>query len=1398
MTSSGLPNVNVDGMVAAAAARTPDAPAVTAGDVTLTYAELADRARPLARHLASLGVGPDVLVGVYLDRSVDMVVALLAVARAGGAYLPLDPDVPAPRTAFMLADTGAPVVLTSSALAGSLPASAGCVVVCVDRCPPALADPPAVPVAHAPRDLAYLIYTSGSTGKPKGVEVPHRALANLLMSMAERPGIGSDDVLVAVTTLSFDMAAPDVWLPLVTGAHLVVAPRQVIVDPTSLSALLDDAGATVMQATPAMWRMLVDAGWKGRPGMKALSGGDVLSPSLAAALLARGVDLWNLYGPTETTIWSTVSHVGAEARPTIGRPIANTDVHVLGPDLRPVAPGDAGELCIGGAGLARGYLRRPELTAERFVAHPFRPGARLYRTGDVARWPRGGDIELLGRLDEQVKVRGFRVECAEVEAALEADPRVRSAVVVARDDRLVAYVVPDAARVDTAAARVAEWQQVWDAAQRRRATDIIDPTFDTSAWISSSTGDPIPREEMVEAVAATVARVRALEPKRVLELGCGTGLLLWRLAPHCQAYVGTDLSPATVAVLEDRLRRAEVDNVSLLAREAVDFTGVPDEPFDVVLADSVVQSFPTVDYFRRVLAQAVAHVGEGGAVVIGDVRSLPLLPAFHASVGRHDERELVLDPAFFTVAAAELPRVTHVDVLLKRAVHHNELSRFRYDVILHVGEPPAVVTMPRWLDWSGDALTVATLGRLLEGPTCEGLGVIGIPNGRVEPSGVDPEALWSLGDRLGYAVECSWLAADEGGAFDVAFWRDRPGTRPVVDFPGPGDVGDRPLANDPLAGMSGAELAGELRAALRRSLPEYMVPSVIVALDALPLTPNGKVDRRALPDPAPSRVGTSSPPRSAAERALVAIWSDVLGLDDVGVDENFFDVGGHSLLAVRVMSRVRTALGVDVSLRTMFDQPTVAALARAVEGAGRTDSSAAPAIAPRPPGLDAELPLTFGQEALWFLDQLVPDNPFYNVPSAYHLTGPLNVGMLTTALTEIVGRHESLRTTFGSARGRPFQRVHPAAAVTLEVEDLRSLQSRAADEEGRRRAREEASQPFDLAAGPLFRARLLRLTADDDVLLLTTHHIVFDGWSAGVLLRELSALYGGSALAPLPVQYPDFAVWQRRWLAGDVLARLLDHWEVRLRGAPVAPEVPTDHPRPPVPSYRGRVERFRIGAPTVAQLRDLGRGHGATLYMTLLAAFDVVLAVLARRDDIVVGGTTAGRVRAELEDLVGFFVNPLVLRTDLSGDPPFVDVLARVRATVLDAFDHQDAPFEKLVERLRPPRDLSRHPLFQVAFELQEDQPGPAALGGTIAVADLGGPTGAAYGGEVTARLDLELFVSAQADGGLDANLAYAVDLYEPATMARLVDGYRRVLDAVVADPLLRISTLTALLGPWR
>ncbi|HEU0052513.1 MAG TPA: condensation domain-containing protein, partial [Longimicrobium sp.] len=600
---------------------------------------------------------------------------------------------------------------------------------------------------------------------------------------------------------------------------------------------------------------------------------------------------------------------------------------------------------------------------------------------------------------------------------------------------------------------------------------------------------------------------------------------------------------------------------------------------------------------------------------------------------------------------------------------------------------------------------------------------------------------------------------------------------------------DRPGDKRLVAYVVGSVEVDGLRAHLGQSLPEYMVPRAIVAMDRLPLNANGKVDRKALPAPEYGAAEeTYVAPRTPVEEVLAGTWAEVLGVERVGVEDHFFELGGHSLLATRVAARVRAVFGVELPLRSVFERSVLSELAAEIERL-RGTGAAADAEAITPAAREGDLPVTFAQERLWFVDALDPGSPAYAIPFSYRITGALDDDALRRALTELVRRHEPLRTTLPTVDGVPVQRIAPPPSdFDLPVADLRHLPEGERRAEAGRLATESSRHRFDLARGPLFRASLVRVSDDEHRLLLNLHHAVGDGWSLGVLLEELSALYGAFSrgeASPLPepaLQYADFAVWQREQLRGEVLDRQIGYWKERLAGAPALLELPTDRPRPPVESHRGAVERLVVAPGLSAEVHALARREGATLFMVLLAALDVVLGRLAGQEDVVVGTPIAGRTRAETERMVGLFLNSLALRTDLSGDPSFRELLGRVRESTLSAYAHQDLPFERVLEEVRPERSLAHAPVFQVMLNLLNFQH-DAFRGEGLEVAGAGP-------GEVSSKFDLTLYVG-ERDGGIDVSLVYAADLLDAPRMRELLAQLEGVLRQAAAAPETRVAELS-------
>ncbi|MFI0980562.1 amino acid adenylation domain-containing protein [Streptomyces sp. NPDC021093] len=1045
-TAVEVPGLTFPGLFEAQVARTPDAVAVVFGDLEVSYAELDGRANRLARLLVARGVGPERIVALALPRSVELVVALLAVLKAGGAYLPIDTKYPADRIAYMLQDARPALLLTVGSVGESvLGAGVEHLMLDDEQTVEELASCAASAVTDAQRPApvslahpAYVIYTSGSTGRPKGVVVSHAGVASLAAQYIRAARTGARSRVLQFSSPSFDAHVPEVLMALGAGAALVVVPAEELLPGPELERLVGAHRVTHLAAPPSVLSVLSPGALSGVGTL--IAGGEALSEELIR-IWSPGRTMINAYGPTECTVCVTMTGpLEGVGVPPIGRPNFNARVYVLDEGLQPVPPGVAGELYIAGAGLARGYLGRPGTTAERFVADPFGPaGSRMYRSGDLVRWRGDGELEYVGRADQQVKVRGFRIELGEIESVLTGHDSVARAVVTVREDqpgdrRIVAYVTP----------------------------------------------------------ATTEGKV----DEQTLRTFCG------------------------------------------------------------------------------------------------------------------------------------------------------------------------------------------------------------------------------------------------------------------------------------------------------QSLPEFMVPSGVVQVDEFPLTPNGKLDRNLLPAPRYALDEAGRTPRTPQEEILCGLFAEVLGLERVGIDDGFFDLGGHSLLATRLVSRIRTTLGVELTIGALFDASTPAELSNAL---GDAPESRKPLWAQQRPSL---LPLSFAQRRLWFLDHLEGPNSTYNEYSAFRLSGALDARALRAALVDVVGRHEALRTVFPEADGEPYQRVLGPDEVRLELdvrETAESALSGALSEAVRR--------TFDLQADLPVRASLFVLGPQEHVLLLVMHHIACDGWSMAPLAKDLSLAYqarrkGDSPTwAPLPAQYADYTLWQRD-LQGEPddpdseYTRQLTYWAQALEGLPDVLELPMDRPRPAVQSHRGGVVAFRCGPDLHRGLEQLAQEHGCTLFMAVQAGVAALLTRLGAGTDIPIGSPIAGRTDEALNDLVGFFVNTLVLRTDTSGDPTFRELLRRARKTDLAAYNHQDLPFDRLVEALNPDRSLDRNPLFQVMLAFQNNVEAAWDIAG-VSIGDEPVRSG-------IAKFDLAFSIRDATDGsghsnGFSGTLEYSADLFDRSTAESMAARLVRLLEAVVADPDLPLGMVDVL-----
>ncbi|BCJ50212.1 hypothetical protein Asp14428_16870 [Actinoplanes sp. NBRC 14428] len=1041
-------------MVAENARRHPERPAVLQDGDGLSYGELAERAARTAHLLNAEGIGAGDVVALLCDPGVDLVAGALAVLWSGAAYLPLDPADPAERTAGILAEAGAAAVLCGGHHRSGAP---GVRAIVLDRLD--LSAQPAHRPEHRPRpgDLAYVVYTSGTTGRPKGVMVEHRALANFVRWNREAFALTAGDRTTLLASPGFDAAVWELWPTLAAGGSLHTPPRELRRNPGELVAWLADHAITVCLLTTPLAELVVDAVWPPDAPLRVLqTGGDRLRVRPPAGLPFA---LVNNYGPTENTVVATSGAVppgDPAVLPAIGVPVAGVRIEILDDELRPVAPGEVGELYLGGAALARGYLGRPDLTADRFVPdpRPALPGDRLYRTGDLGRWLPDGSIDFAGRNDDQVKVRGHRIEPAEVAAALREHPDV-----------------------------------------------------------------------------------------------------------------------------------------------------------------------------------ATAHV---------------------------------------------------------QAFHH---------------------------DGTGD------------------------------------------GHLVGYVV--------------------------------PREARKLPATRD-------------LREHLSARLPAALVPAAFIILDALPWDRNGKVDRAALPAPDLRRLATGpavTPPRSPLERTIATAWAEVLNVSGVGLEDDFFQLGGHSLVATQIVTRLREALGTEIPIGTLLATPTLGAFAAAVQELRESGGAARGLPAIVAGSGPADSPLSLPQQQVWFHSKLAPDSRAYHAQVSLRVVGPLDLDVLERALTEIIRRHESLRTTYVERDGQPLQSVRPPVPARLDRVDL------SATPEADRAARlDEVIQaaladPFDLREPPLARWTAVRLGPEEHELILVEHHLVHDGWSFSVLMAELEALYNAfsagdaSPLPPLPVQYRDYVAWQRDLLDSPEITRQLEYWKERLRDAPTELHLPTDRPRPPVQTFRGDVVRLQLPAGLPARIRALGRRYNVTSYMVMYAAFTALLHRYSGDTDICVASGFANRRLGESEPLIGMLVNPVVLRTRVDGAMPFRELLAAAKDAVLGAAAHQECPFPVVVEAMAVRRDPSRNPLAQVMFSAHDS---------AVRNPELGTATSTVYErSNGSAKMDINVIVVPRAkntlgdrqhtDDRVTLLWEYNSDLFDAETMRRVSGAYLRLLAAAAEEPTRRVGQLPVL-----
>ncbi|MBD2435190.1 non-ribosomal peptide synthetase [Nostoc sp. FACHB-110] len=1344
---------------------TPDAVAVVFENQQLTYHQLNCRANSLAHYLQSLGVKPDVLVGICVERSLEMVVAILAILKAGGAYVPIDPVYPQERLSFMLEDAAVGVLLTQQQLVESLPKHQARII-CLDSDWEEIAQNNSSNLKNSPtpNNLAYVIYTSGSTGKPKGVLVNHSNVVRLFAATDSWYNFKSQDVWTLFHSYAFDFSVWEIWGALLYGGRLVVVPYLVTRSPESFYQLLCQEKITILNQTPSAFRQLIQAEQSitnaGDLNLRlVIFGGEALEIKSLQPWFERHGDtspqLVNMYGITETTVHVTYRPLSkADLNHTtsvIGRPIPDLQVYVLDEYQQPVPIGVPGEMYVGGEGVACGYLNRPELTQQRFISNPFsnQAQAQLYKTGDKARYLPNGELEYLGRIDHQVKLRGFRIELGEIEAALTQHEAVGETVVIVREDepdnkRLVAYIVPNR----DYAFPVLQLLRLKNQGLLNEELLYELPNGMMIAHLNKNETEFV-YKELWEEETYLKHGITINEGDCIFDVGANIGMFT--------LFVGQLRKDVSIYAFEP------IPPVFDLLRINAQSYGLNVKLFNLGLSRETKSD--TFTYYPQVsvISGRFADTEQEREVIKSFLLKQQSTVANETVLSSQAIDELLTERLQSQQFTCHLRTIS--DVISEHSVEKIDLLKIDVEK-----SERDVLSGIQPQDWQKIQQIVVEVHNI---------------NGTLEE-------IATLLKEHGYDLTIEQDTLLENTALYNIYARRPSINQYLPEEPGSSIVSDcvKPTWSN------SSSLVSDVRSFLQKKLPEYMVPQAFVLLESLPLTQNGKVDRRALPAPELERTVREKfvAPRTAVEEILVQIWVQVLKVEPVGINDNFFELGGHSLLATQLVSRIRNIFKVELALRQFFAAPTVTELAALIGQLQQQDSElAAPPIIKR--SANAEIPLSFAQQRLWFLDQFAPNSSFYNIPIGLRLVGSVNTSALEQSFQEIIHRHEALRTNFVVVDGQPRQIIREwtwgnEVRGILSIVDLQNLSVTEQETAAQQLAKQQAIQPFDLANDALIRATLVLLSDTEQWLLVCMHHVVSDGWSMGVFVDELTALYNAyaqgksSPLPPLTIQYADFAVWQRQWLQGEVLNSQLSYWKQQLADAPTFLPLPTDRPRPAVQTFNGAYKKFALSVELTQKLEKLSQQQGVTLFMTLLAIYNTLLYRYTGQEDILVGTPIANRDRSDIETLIGFFVNTLVMRTNLAENPTFNELLPRIRETALSAYAHQDLPLEMLVEALQPERDMSHTPLFQVMFSLQNTP---------VSEFELSGLSVSLLPSEIsTAKFDMTLVMENSATG-LIGWWEYNTDLFDSTTIERMMGHFVTLLEAIVTNPQEKISQLPML-----
>ncbi|XLS29491.1 amino acid adenylation domain-containing protein [Flavobacteriaceae bacterium M23B6Z8] len=1345
----------------------PETTAVVYNDEKLSYEELNKRANRLAHYLKDqYDLKEDELVGVMMHRSLWSVISILGILKAGAAYLPIDIDYPETRKSFILDDAGLKLlIIESESLFDMMQFEVPQLSIDIefDTFPENKEVYENIPAIINPSSLAYVIYTSGSTGTPKGVMIEHQGIMNTILAQIDIFGIEKEDHCIQFASHSFDASVSEIFTALVAGASLYLIDDTTKKDIEAFTAYIQENNITIATIPPAFLRLL-DVEILAKSLKTLVTAGEAAPKEKVVAFMENGGNYINAYGPTETSICATTFQGALENTTVpIGKPIWNTKIYMLATDgsLQPI--GIPGELCIAGTGLARGYLNRDLLTNEKFIPNPYDKTDLLYKTGDLAKWLPEGNIEFLGRIDDQVKVRGYRIELGEIESVVNTHPEIHQSAVVTKT-------------------QTEDQQALVGYYQRKKQVKLLASlseyfVYDDLAYHALTTDNK--RNNYYKRVFK-----RYLKDKVVLDIGTGPEAILSQfcLEAGAKKVYAVEISKEVYEKAKKTVEKLGLSDKIILINDDITNVDLPEE-VDYCVSEIVGPiggsegSAKLINLSRRLLNKPENMIPKRSLTKIAGVNFPDELHNFQFDeIGKY-----YVERIFDQVGYKFDLRICVEDFPLENILTNNEsfedLDYTRpltledsHSIKLTFEKDSVVTGFIVWLNlYIDDDQVIDTLSERYswlpvylpvfynDTKVSKGDYIEAVIHRTLSDNNLNPD----------FTIEGNLFREGfEAEAFTFTTSNHEKKYRHTPFY-------DRLFKDDSIhEGHQKNNLTQDIVTYLKGKLPDYMVPEIWMEVDKLPINTSGKIDKKALPDPDESQVSTVAyvAPRNEFESKLAEIWKNLLNVEKIGVFDNFFRLGGHSLLATQLVSVIRKELDVELPIRSIFEHPSLADLASFISNSGAVQGL--PEIFPqeRPD----TIPLSFSQERLWFLDNL-KGSVAYHLPFVLKIEGTPDTDLIAKSLATIIDRHEILRTVYGEQDGIGYQEVISSSDWSLTREEVATEAALESSLES------FINHPFDLGEDYMFRACLYRVAGVSGryVLAGVFHHIASDGWSNGILVSEFTELYrsladGESANLPsLPIQYGDYALWQRSYLEGEVLEQQLQYWEDQLGDTSVL-SLPTDYPRPSVQSTRGASLRFSLSESLSASLEALSKREGTTLFMTLLAGFKVLLYRYTGQDDICVGTPIANRTQKELEGLIGFFVNTLALRSDLGGNPSFRELLHQVKQTTLDSYDHQLAPFEKVVDRVVTTRDMSVTPVFQIMFGWQNTPETPELEVEGIQLS-------AMDAGAVSSKFDMTI-TAAQVKENIIIDWEYCTDLYSEQTITRMKDHFEQLLEAFVAN----------------